>query len=436
MLEADINEGWDSSWPSHLKEYQGNLYFGADDGIHGNELWKYDGSQAELVSNIEIEHIGSDPKWFTEYNGGLFFYAGHFSGHGRLWKIEGDSLVEAAEVEDAEQLTVYNGRLFFSARDNLEVELWCYDGNDAYRVADINSGSGSSYPQNFIVFQDKLFFGAQGNPGGEQLWSFDGDTVVLEEQFGFGSYYPHHFTEFQGNLYFEANWSFWKYDGVHFEEMNFGVTPRYQPIVYQDKLFFWSASAIDGKILWSYDGLNTNMEVSGIWEPVPPFIDPFMTSYAGKLFFQVSDAEELYGNALWSYDGTVATMEADIKTGSDFTIIVYPEVAGEKLYFQAYGDSLGRELWSFYDSNVAINELDKQILPKAYPLPAGEGVNIDIPTDQGYSKALLFDSRGNLILSEHIDGSFQYLQLPANAGLYFLSFIGSEKITTLKIPKN
>src|SRR5262249_3507261 len=39
-LYQDINPGPGSSFPDFLTNINGTLYFGADDGVHGHELWK------------------------------------------------------------------------------------------------------------------------------------------------------------------------------------------------------------------------------------------------------------------------------------------------------------------------------------------------------------------------------------------------------------
>jgi ELWxxDGT repeat protein len=45
VLVKDIYPGGDSSWPSSLTEAGGHVFFTADDGVHGDELWtSWDGT--------------------------------------------------------------------------------------------------------------------------------------------------------------------------------------------------------------------------------------------------------------------------------------------------------------------------------------------------------------------------------------------------------
>jgi len=89
------------SGPENFSVYNGQLYFSAYDGIHGRELWRYDGTNASLAADIQPGggYSSSNP------NG----------------------------------LIVYKGKLFFSADDGLHgFELWSFDGTNAQMVAEIN----------------------------------------------------------------------------------------------------------------------------------------------------------------------------------------------------------------------------------------------------------------------------------------------------------
>ena len=74
----DIFPGSSSSSPSNLIAFNGNLFFSANDGTSGRELWKSDGTEAgtTLVADIRpgSGYFGSNPSNLTDVNGTLFFH--------------------------------------------------------------------------------------------------------------------------------------------------------------------------------------------------------------------------------------------------------------------------------------------------------------------------------------------------------------------------
>ena len=68
--------------------------------------------------------------------------------------------------------------LYFSATDGSSgIELWAHDTSNAstWRVADIDSGTGSSNPGNYmeILVGDTLYFDANDGNSGTELWAMD-----------------------------------------------------------------------------------------------------------------------------------------------------------------------------------------------------------------------------------------------------------------------
>src|SRR5215217_967952 len=90
-LVKDINVGTDDSSPSQFRSIEGTLYFQADDGTHGNELWKSDGTAAgtRLVRDIAAGLADSNPYGFRGMGDEVFFSASD-PVHGKeLWKTDG-----------------------------------------------------------------------------------------------------------------------------------------------------------------------------------------------------------------------------------------------------------------------------------------------------------------------------------------------------------
>jgi ELWxxDGT repeat protein len=134
----DINPGSGSSDPSNLTVVGSTLFFWADDGSSGAELWKSDGSSAGTVrvQDINPGSGSSNPSNLTAVGSCLFFTASDGSSGYELWKSDGTS---AGTV----------------------------------RVQDINPGSGSSNPSNLTALGSTLFFNAYDASGGSELWALD-----------------------------------------------------------------------------------------------------------------------------------------------------------------------------------------------------------------------------------------------------------------------
>ncbi len=79
-----------SRWvqPSELTPYNGVVYFVADDGVSGSEIWKTDGTVAGTGKLIEAVPgpNGTDPSYLFTFGNSLYFANG--ADGGRLWKYD------------------------------------------------------------------------------------------------------------------------------------------------------------------------------------------------------------------------------------------------------------------------------------------------------------------------------------------------------------
>jgi len=172
-----------SSSPSGLTVFNNALYFAADDGVHGVELWKTDGTGTGTVLVKDINPTAgasSSPSGFKVFNNALYFSASDGVAGAELWKTDGaGSTVRLGAVSLVSGLTVFNNGLYFSASDGVAgIELWKSDGTPGgtVQVKDINSTSpgASSSPMAFTVLNNALLFSADDGATGRELWRTDG----------------------------------------------------------------------------------------------------------------------------------------------------------------------------------------------------------------------------------------------------------------------
>src|SRR4051812_17427991 len=169
---GDLNPGSEGSFPSNLTVVASALYFDASTPATGSELWMYDGSQARLAADINDTVAtdglggsfgnGSSPQWLTGFNGALYF-EGFDPRHGaELWRYNGSVATRVADISPDQNdtvkpnpnsswpsnLTVFNNALYFTANGGTtrtNYELWKFDGVAASLVANIHPDSGTNY---------------------------------------------------------------------------------------------------------------------------------------------------------------------------------------------------------------------------------------------------------------------------------------------------
>ena len=142
QLVRDIVPGTSSSYPHNLVAAGDTLFFGARDGSRGTELWKSDGTSGGtvIVKDIRPTTCCAPYEGFygalTNVNGSVFFQANDGSSGKELWQSDG-TLAGTVLVSDINPgatdsspyyLANINGTLYFSANDGSGgTEPWLAD---------------------------------------------------------------------------------------------------------------------------------------------------------------------------------------------------------------------------------------------------------------------------------------------------------------------
>ncbi|MFN8149987.1 MAG: ELWxxDGT repeat protein [Solirubrobacterales bacterium] len=169
-----------------IEAFRGHVYFAVEGSAAGVELWRANGSGAEIVANVNPGAADSNPSFLTPLRESLFFFAVSGGNGNELWRSDGEPGGVAELVKDINptgsspcaipSVTPLGDEIFFCANDgSTGNELWRSDGTNAgtTRVADINPGAGSSNPTGLVVHGDTLYFSADDGTRGSELWAID-----------------------------------------------------------------------------------------------------------------------------------------------------------------------------------------------------------------------------------------------------------------------
>lgn len=338
-LVKDVRTGHAlGSDPGYLGVFNGGLYFTASSDGFNTFLYKTDGSEAGTVQ-LKVLGFGdvSDLTATTSYLYLVFNNA--------LWRSDGTAPGSVKVDVDAQpfvrNLEAVGNRLFFSTSSSSGsmVRLYTITGNDdPAALKSFNAPAGATnMVGNLTIVNGKLFFSVSRNFDTEpdELWISDGTTTGTLPVKTLGWLPPDastamkNFVAFNGNLYFQsgnsAGYSLWKSDGteagtiqVSDVQVGYPYQEENKPVVFGSSLYFSG----NGE-LWVSDGTSTGtrqlFDINQGHVSVPAFV----TGIGGKVYFAADDG---YGISLWS---NAPAAELDIQSGQASVL------SGEQLGFDA-----------------------------------------------------------------------------------------------------
>jgi ELWxxDGT repeat protein len=363
-----------SSRLNYLANVNGTLFFQANDGTHGLQLWESNGSAAGtvLVKDINVmnpEATDSYLVFLTNVNGTLFFSADDGTHGFELWESNGTG-AGTVLVKDINQIEVgskptdivaVGATAFFAANDGTHgTQLWESNGSAAgtHMVTDILNGSYGSYPRSLTNVNGTLFFSAGDGTNGFQLWESNGSaagTFMVKEIYPGGA--PRYLTNVNGTLFFGAEDSpfgppkLWESNGTAagtFQVKNISLKPppgtTESPLANVNGTLFLSANdGTHGAELWRSNGTAAGTVLVADINPGPGGSYPEqITDVAGTAFFTINLGPRT--SQLWESNGTSAgTFLVNDTGGYGLTNV------NGTLFFSASGD-----LWRTNGSDTVV----------------------------------------------------------------------------------
>lgn len=396
-----------------MKVLKDKLIFNAYSDEYGEELWISDGTETGTTLLKDINPIGQSLPFIPNsslLNDSLLFFSASDGVNGvELWKTDGTTdgtnMVANIRINDSNpndfyfhisNMTVVGNRLFFSADNNIiGSELWVSDGLEGGTklVKDIFPGVIPSSPGSFVVFNSKLFFAADDNNNGRELYVSDGTTsgtMLVKDLFPFGSSSP------------------------------------YNLIVHKNEIFFVvNADGTDEGALYKTDGTSAGtVKVAGS-STISNFKFPQnFFSWGNYLYFSLNDGVQ--GTELWRTDGTNSgtKMVFDLFTGAGSSNPGNFTIFKNDVYFSATDGKYGSELWRLTENASAIFDEKRISDIIVFPNPVHQVLNIKVPHSKIDYEARLVDINGMTLLQiPSIKNETTSLDVGnLQNGLYFLNF--------------
>ncbi len=373
---------FDYTYASGFCSMNGIVYYAADDGVHGIELWRSNGTKSgtRLVKDINPGPGSGNALNITKFKGKIYFSAFTEATGWELYQSDGTDtgthlikdLEGGPESSSPARFAAVNENLFFVTYYNPNSfikSLWKTDGteNGTTKIMDFNSSSITQLTN----ASNLLFFVAYNSQVGRELWRSDGTsagTYIVRNinpstSFDNG---PANLTAYGNLLYFSVDSSYYRYlyqsdgtsAGTRIVPNHNGITvaqPRGFPgnqdqpfAIANGSLFFAGySSSSTGVDLYKYN-LKGNKGITLVKDMFPgsyqsDLFTESIRSLNDTIYFIVPDSNGVHSQ-LWRSAGNSFNTTA-IKTlpGLATTNNLYS--LGKNLYFSCSSSTNGNEPW-------------------------------------------------------------------------------------------
>lgn len=355
--------------------YNGYLYFAADDGTHGNELWRTDGTPDGTTMVADLDTNGSsgnsNPYRLTVVGGRLFFNVVG-GGGALLYVYDGSGVPQPITVEANGSVGYIMGSVGSTLLAVGYINHHIVQGRHVVRAVTSGAtnavvvggglitpdstgsrGSFSTETGGWLYFWGSNSTGSGVGAGlGPELYRTNGTTTELVEDIGgpgtAGA--PYDLTTV-GNLVFftaitaAANRELWRTDGTEAgtfmvkEHVPGSGSPAFHEFAaHGGRLYYSVSEPVSGHELWTSDGTAAG---TGLVKDIVPGAQGSgpaqLTSAGSRLFFRTN-------SAVWVTDGTDAGTQQLVEPRGDGYGPSYLTAADDRLYFRA-GSPWGSVAW-------------------------------------------------------------------------------------------
>lgn len=375
-----------------VEEMNGVAYFFHDDGTHGSELWRSDGTALgtfmlrDLCPGICGSQVAINGPRMARLGNQIIFNGNDGVHGGELWRTDGTAagttrvldLLPGIEPSAPGQFLVTSGQLFFTAEDRIHGrELWRTDGTPkgTWMVKDLAPGPTSSYLFQMTAGISQIFLAVGGVEAAAGLWVSNGEPDGTERLVeiglnGVSSFKGSSFSVLgSGILVFaghteDAGTELWRSDGTIpgtylLEDLVPGDESSNLDsfVVFQDKVVFRAdtAPSFPSARLWQTNGLPGGTTEIALPPGVRPRPHSGMHARQEQNFLVFAAYEPTTGLEPWVYDGVTTTPLGDLRPGPDSSVDAVDEAlldhgvfaeTGARVTFLADDGIHGLEFWS------------------------------------------------------------------------------------------
>jgi ELWxxDGT repeat protein len=415
ILVKDINSGTQSSMlygsnPQEFTVINDILYFSADDGIHGFELWRSDGTESGtfMLHDLYAGDFNSDGSPSNpHYINGYIYYHGLKSGNERgFWKSDGtkEGTTEIDFLSDAGIYSTINNKLLIYLNDG----LYSTDGTQANTTFLYSLVNG--IPSDFRTTLNNEFYFATGY-NSQELVKTDGTFLGT-------------------SLLYDTR--------THPTIVNAELNSSF---VCGNYMYFKLSS---GNGIWRTNGITVEQVVNP--DTADFFLTRNLTCYKNNLLYLA----ELIPQQIWVINDNLSdpiNLDINVLNGPNFEgnhIIEEMGATNNNVYFRARTNISGNELYitNIDASTLSVvdyeNSRNNDIrLVKLYPNPASKYVTIKSLSNSNIEKFELMDLTGKIIHKQSnkiLSNEITYDTSKLNNGIYLIRVnLADGKIDNLKL---